>query len=102
MGNSLDDFNIRLEFDHNGDVSKASYWDQAGCGQERVMDLGTPLDDVVSYHLKHYRESHRMQPPKLCGYQIKADTPGGIKGAVLRCVHEKHGPGTNHRFEIRS
>lgn len=102
MGNSLDEFNVRLEFDHNGDVSRASYWDQAGCGHEKEMDLGTPLDDVVSYHLHHYRESHLMTPPRRCGFKIKADLPGGVTGAVLHCVRDPHPDGTKHHFEVGS
>lgn len=109
MSSSLDDFNIRLEFNAVGEVSKISYWDQAGCGHEKAVDPGTSVDDVVLYHLKHYRESHRMAPPRTCPYQVEAVHLGIIPYQVetvhlgiMRCVLEPHPEHVKHRFETGS
>jgi hypothetical protein len=87
-------FDIRLEFGPDGDVDHVFYWDQEGCGHERAFSLGSPLDDVISYHLKHYRGSHRMTPPKRCPFTL-ADTTGGR----YHCRLEPHKTG-NHVLEV--
>lgn len=95
----LNDFNIRIEFAPDGEVEHAYYWDQEGCGHERAFNLTTDLDDVIAYHLKHMRESHRLTPIPMCQYVIAITDDHGDKRQV-RCIREVHTDGLKHRFEI--
>lgn len=95
MGSNIDEFIVRIGFAPDGTVDEVRYWDQEGCGHERVMSLGDDVDDMVQYHLRHYQESHGMKPPRRCAYAIRTEL-----GTLLRCTLDPHDPPTKHRFEV--
>jgi hypothetical protein len=95
MGGNLNEFIIKIEFGGDGDVTGVRYLDQDGCGHEHAVYLDTGVDDLIQYHLKHYRESHDMTPRKRCSATLHVQV-----GSPLRCVHDPHGPETKHRFEV--
>lgn len=71
----LDDFNIGLTFNSQGQVDTVEYRDSDGCGHSALFsDPSTKLLDVVQYHLAHYKRGHRMEPARFCGFTL--DHPG--------------------------
>lgn len=99
MGSNINEFIIKIGFAPDGTVDEVRYWDQEGCGHEHLLSLGDDLDDVIQYHLMHYRVSHEMLPPRKCPVEIK-QLSGDGDVTYLQCVHDPHGPEVKHRFEV--
>lgn len=70
MGRRLDGFDIELTFDPKGEVESLRYSDGDGCGHSHEVTPETPLAQVVEYHLRHYKRSHRMEPTKMCNFVL--------------------------------
>jgi hypothetical protein len=94
MGRRLDGFDIELEFNADGGISKVSYYDQAGCGKQEEVRLSDTIADVVGMHLVHYHRSHEMEPPRKCKFQVE------IGGEPVRCTREPHMGDGPHELEV--
>lgn len=89
MGSRIDGFDIDLEFDDLGRVSTIKYTDGAGCGHSALFsDPSTKLSDVVGYHLSHYKNSHKMEPPKKCAFSAVGYE--GDTEVTFDCMSEPH------------
>lgn len=84
----LENFDIRLSFGTKGEVTKAEYADDDGCGHSKEFAVGvgsmTTLQELVEYHLSHYWRSHKQKPRELCGYKARASFQDGEMGYVCR------------------
>lgn len=80
MGSNINGFEVRLKFDAAGKVEEAHYSDSDGCGHSKPFTVGvgsmTTLQEVIDYHLGHYKRSHEMVPPKFCGKEFRDDSTG--------------------------
>lgn len=83
----LDEFDIRISFNAKGEVEAASYCDGDGCGHEREMPGNTTVNHLVTYHLSHYKTSHRVEPTKMCGYELPMP---GRDDIVFMCNRDPH------------
>lgn len=98
MGRRLDGFDVELQFDADGQVSKVSYVDGDGCGREAdFSNPDTKLMDLVKYHLEHYRTSHKMTPERRCSFKMTGVDNG--MAVNFRCTSEPHGPHQKHTLE---
>lgn len=100
MGSNIHDFIVRLEFAPDGTVEHVYYRDQEGCGHEHAVPLSSYVDDMIEYHLKHYRESHYMAPPRKCGLSVEVVVPGVPEPKYVTCSLEPHSNDTKHKFEV--
>lgn len=88
MGRRLDGFDVELAFDAEGKVSKTEYSDGDGCGARREFDpYATTVWEMVQYHLKHYKTSHKMEPARMCTFSMPHPTVSEI---LFECNREPH------------
>lgn len=93
MGRRLDGFDVTLEFNAEGEVAKAFYHDSDGCGHEREFSPDHSIQSMVRYHLDHYKDSHLMVPPRVCGFSVQIEG-----GGRLDCQKERHSGSEQHIF----
>lgn len=98
MGRRLDGFDIELTFDEDGRVATTAYCDGEGCGISRPFDQSTPLGELVEYHLKHYKVSHRMTPQRMCNFVLPHPTRPETE---YHCSREPHS-GDDHELVSRT
>lgn len=99
MGRRLDGFDIELTFTSDGKLSTASYRDGDGCGVAREFDpWSVTLYEVIDYHLKHYKVSHRMEPSRMCGFVLAHPTDETIS---YHCNLEPH-IGDDHELVLKT
>lgn len=98
MGN-IEEFIVRVRFDNDGQASEVVYWDQEGCGHERVITLHAKIVNLVDYHLNHYRVSHKMVPRKRCPMQMFGVDPQTQKPVSFRCILTPHSAEVKHTLE---
>lgn len=98
MGNCLDEFEVRMRFGSDGKVVTAEYADGAGCGHSKEIDpYSTTVQDLIDYHLRHYKVSHRMEPKRMCGFELPCP---GNETLVFVCTLEPHN-GDDHELRTR-
>lgn len=98
MGNSLDEFEVRMTFNSNGKVDRVEYADGAGCGHSKEVDpYATTVNELVEYHLRHYKTSHRMEPSRMCNFMLPHPSDPGIE---YRCNLEPH-IGDDHELVLK-
>lgn len=92
MGSNIEEFEVRLKFGADGKVEEAHYVDAIGCGHQYPLAVHpgavTTLQEVIDYHLGHYKRGHHQEPPKFCGKQF-LDTSTGMK-VTYECREEPH------------
>lgn len=93
MGRRLDGFDVELEFGKDGEVSRVNYHDSEGCGHEQEFNLDNDVRSLVRYHIDHYKRSHRMTPPRMCGFSVSIEG-----GGRMECEKERHDESENHVF----
>lgn len=97
MGRSLDEFDIRLTFNNEGKVETAEYADGAGCGHSKEIDpYATTVWELIEYHLRHYKVSHKMTPVRLCSFVL----PHPTEPIEYHCNLEPH-IGDDHELVSR-
>jgi hypothetical protein len=98
MGRRLDGFDIDLQFDNEGKVSRVSYHDSEGCGAERPISPDMTVGEVIAHHLAHYKSSHAMEPAKKCDFTAVGQQDDAE--VTFYCILEPHS-GTFHTLKLK-
>lgn len=96
MGSRLDGFDVDLEFGPDGGVDKVYYRDSEGCGHAHELLFTDTVDELVNYHLNHYRRNHDMAPQPWCAHRLEL-----ADGSELRCVKDPQFLHDEHVFTWR-